>query len=708
MNALSSIFDLAPNRSSSGMSDGPSAGERAGVLYANAPNSLAAHMMVSVVVVLTVSAPSCARPLVMWLAAMLGVLALRTIDVAVLQPARVGRASEQTGRFGAGALATAALWAAFPLLFFPALGMPEQLAAAAMMVATAAFGPAILAPSPALTVVCCVAQAGPAAVMLLTFAERETMSLGLLGLLALPAAIASALRTHRSLFPGPSGAAETGSGLSDPGAGHGGKPRGREAAKLARELAEARSALQQVNALLESRIFERDADLARQSGERERHAETLARLVSTDPLTRLANRAAFVDHLSDMLQTAGERNEPVSLLFIDLDKFKQVNDVRGHVAGDHVLRTAASLLDTCVPGASKLARWGGDEFVIAISGADAPDAAVALARRLRSALKAPITAGQDLLRIDATIGVASFPTDATTHDELIRAADVAMYEGKKEGGGRVKLFDPALAREVAERHMIEQALRDAIDNGDFSLVFQPIVSAETGRCEAFEALLRWVHPTRGAISPAVFIPVAEQSGQIGAIGRWVLREACMAAAAWPRGAPPVTVNVSVEQVQSGTLLADVQSALSASGLPVNRLQLEITESLFAQDQARVSDVIEALRAMGVRILMDDFGAGYSSLACLSSLPLDVIKIDKSFVHATGKDGDAFIKAILLIARSLQLRVIAEGIETPGQRDTMRSLGVEMLQGYWFARPMRDDQVGEWLEAHSESEMVERG
>jgi predicted signal transduction protein with EAL and GGDEF domain len=308
----------------------------------------------------------------------------------------------------------------------------------------------------------------------------------------------------------------------------------------------------------------------------------------------------------------------------------------------------------------------------------------------------------DMLRVDATIGIALYPQDARTQDALIRAADMAMYEGKKAGGGRVKLFDPVLAQDVADRHMMEQALRDAIDNGDFSLVFQPIVSAETGRCEALEALLRWAHPVLGPINPSVFIPVAEQSGQIGAIGRWVLTEACRAAAGWPGDAPPVTVNVSVEQVLSGTLLADVNGALASSGLPPHRLQLEITESLFVTDQKRVTAVIAALRTAGVRILMDDFGSGYSSLACLSSLPLDFIKIDKSFVQTAHQDGSAFIKAILLIARSLGLRVVAEGIETEGQRETLSTLGVEMLQGYFFARPMPDDDIAGWLAGEAQS------
>ena len=662
--------------------------ERADTAYAAGLGSLTAHSMLSAVLALTLYGPHNAQALLLWLAATNGILALRALDIAALRTARLysGRpngAGRDIAIFSAGALATAALWAIFPLLFFPIIGTPERIAAAAMLTLAAAFGPGTLAPSPALAAICGIAQVLPAGFMLLIVPAPGNMVPGLICLAVLPAIAGVSTRAHRAAI---------GRGRASAG-----EPQSRsEIEHLTAELADSQFALQQVNTLLEKRVFDRTAEHGRDTGDRERFAEALARLATTDPLTKLPNRAAFVDHLADMLHAAHEQGGHVSLLFIDLDKFKQVNDVRGHIAGDHVLRAAASLLTTHIAAGSLVARWGGDEFVVAMPDTKSCGGALSLAWTLRTKLAAPIEAGSDLLRVDATIGVASFPKDATTHDELIRAADMAMYEGKKGGGGRVKLFDRALAHEAAERHMLEQSLRDAIDHGDFSLAFQPIVSATTGECEAFEALLRWSHPVRGTISPAVFIPVAEQSGQIGAIGRWVLHEACRAAAAWPGDAPPVTVNVSVEQVQSGTLLTDVQDALTASGLPVNRLQLEITESLFAQDQSRVTAVIDALRTLGVRILMDDFGAGYSSLACLSSLPLDVIKIDKSFVQSTGKDGDAFIKAILLIARSLQLRVVAEGIETQVQRDTMQSLGVEMLQGYWFARPMRDDQVITWL------------
>jgi diguanylate cyclase (GGDEF)-like protein len=667
---------------------------QARMLYAHGVRGLVMTMAAGTILVVMVGTPGCLPRLLIWLGMLAAVLALRAADVRLWHPARLSRGDAWDGQaeiafFAAGVVATALVWALFTPLLFPAISVEARIASAIVMAALASSSPMVLAPYLPLAMVYSAAQVIPPSLFFLSEPGRENQVIGVLGLIGLPAIILAGRPAHGCL-------------LDALRLGHANaqllmaaERQRREAEAVTCALTTAQVALQDANQCLERRIQERTAALAREVTDRNRYAEALARLVSTDELTGLATRSAFVEQLAGMLQAADETGTSVAVLFIDLDKFKQVNDVRGHATGDHLLRAVAALLGRHAGPDVHVARWGGDEFVMALPDAHASDVALALARRLRRGFSTPIQAGLDMLRMDCTIGIALYPQHATTHDELIRAADVAMYEGKKEGGGRIKLFDPALAHGVAERHMLEQALRDAIDNGDFSLVFQPIVSAETGRCEAFEALLRWAHPILGPISPSRFIPVAEQTGLIGAIGRWVLREACRAAAAWPGDAPPVTVNVSVEQVLSGTLLTDVEAALSASGLPVHRLQLEITESLFVTDKARVTTVIEALRTAGVRILMDDFGSGYSSLASLSSLPLDVIKIDKSFVQ-TDDDEHAFIKAILLIARSLHLRVVAEGIETEQQRALLSELGVELLQGYFFAHPMAESEIVPWL------------
>jgi diguanylate cyclase (GGDEF)-like protein len=474
------------------------------------------------------------------------------------------------------------------------------------------------------------------------------------------------------------------------------------------QLSAAQVALHVANHSLEQRIEARTAELEREISERKTYAEALARLASTDPLTGLCNRHHFAERLARMLATAERTGRACAVLFLDLDNFKQINDVRGHGTGDQVLQAVSDLLSTRAGAEAEIARWGGDEFVLAMLLDPGSDAALELSQDLRRVLAAPMQTGLDVVRVDVTIGIAVFPEHGRTQDELIRAADVAMYQAKKEGRGRITMFDRGLARGLSERHMLEQALRDAVERSELSLVFQPIVSARTGRCDAMEALVRWYHPSRGLIAPDHFIPVAEQSGQIVAIGRWVLHQACRAAAGWPAGlggddgigqAPPVTVNVSVAQVVSGTLLADVEAALAGAGLPPSRLQLEITESMFVSDHVRVTPVFEELRRRGLRILLDDFGTGFSSLAYLGKLPIDVIKIDQSFVRNAERNGFAIINAILSIARALSLEVTAEGVETPLQRSVLSSIGVERLQGYLIAKPMAGEKVVPWLAAH---------
>ena len=425
----------------------------------------------------------------------------------------------------------------------------------------------------------------------------------------------------------------------------------------------------------------------------------MTRVALTDSLTGLKNRVSFSDCLESGLEKAKHHGRSVGVLFIDLDKFKEVNDVRGHEAGDRVLLDVARRLHATLPKHAEIALWGGDEFVVMLP--DVNDAAdvVEIANRLRESLTLPVDLVPEAVKIDATIGIAIYPDHGATQDELIRAADVAMYSGK--GGGRqsVKLFEHSLALELIKRHTLAQSLRVAEARGEFMLHYQPVVAISSGECVAMEALLRWNHPELGLVAPLEFIPLAERSGDIIAIGRWVLGEACKEAAAWEGANPPaVAVNVSAVQVLGGTLCEDVDCALKASGLNPRQLHIELTESLFTGDHDRASQTLERLRKKGVRISIDDFGTGFSSLSYLQHLPIDTIKIDRSFVKDVDTGSRAIVKAIVSIAASLGFELIAEGVETELQSATLRGLGVTQFQGYLLSRPISRNQVAEWLAA----------
>ena len=670
--------------------------DRATMLYEHGTGNLVVTVVASSFLVLMVASPQSRPRLLEWLGVVALVFAARALDVWVLHPIR--RAGAFDGRreialFAAGAMAAALVWGVFPLVFFPVISDTGRTAAAVVLAALAGGSATVLGPSFALAVAFCAVLLLPTGIVFLLLPGRDSHFLGILALAMLAALIVAARVANRTVVD-----ALRLSRVNEALVAQTERQRC-ETEAANRQLAGAQVALSEANNLLEHRIEARTADLAREVAERQRYAEALAQLAAMDPLTGLCNRTTFAQRLACMLAEAEQCGTSLAVLFLDLDNFKQVNDVRGHATGDRVLQAAAELLSERAGVGVELARWGGDEFVMAMPAGHDPTAAIGLAEDLRRALEAPLNAGLENVRIDVTVGISVFPGDGRTQDELIRAADVAMYEAKKEGKGRTKLFDPALARNVAERHLMEQALRDAIGNGELSLVYQPIVSTRSGRCEAFEALLRWNHPQLGPISPVHFIPIAEQSGQIGAIGRWVLAEACLAAAAWPAAAPSVTVNVSVSQVLSGTLLDDIDAALARSGLPPTRLHIEITESMFVGDHLRVTPVFEELRRRGMRILLDDFGTGFSSLAYLGKLPLDVIKIDQSFVRVAERDGYAIIRAILSIARALSLGVTAEGVETTAQRAMLSSLGVERLQGFLLGRPMPRSAVAGWLAQH---------
>ncbi len=463
----------------------------------------------------------------------------------------------------------------------------------------------------------------------------------------------------------------------------------RRSEELSLELVRAKAALNESQASLEERIRMRTAELELQAREKESYGLEVARLASRDSLTGLINRNTLAENLSSELERAETLDRSIAVLFLDLDKFKEVNDLLGHHAGDRVLREVVKRMNGVAPAGSTLARWGGDEFVLVHRLDAAAQPATVIGDRLRRTISEPVNIGQETVHVGASVGIAIYPDHGRTADELIRAADMAMYAAKQDGRDRVRTFDPSLADALSSRHILEQALREAIDRGSMRLMFQPIVSAQSWRCETLEALLRWDHPTLGTISPAVFIPLAERTGEIVAIGRWVLHEACMAAAAWQGDpAPAVSVNVSVAQVVSGSLIDDVRAALAASGLDPHRLELEVTESLFAGDFERTAiPTLEALRALGLRISLDDFGTGFSSLGYLRTLPIDTIKIDQSFVQLMHGDTRSIIEAMQSIARAFDLTVVAEGVETADQAAALGAMGVHFLQGYYFARPL---------------------
>jgi diguanylate cyclase (GGDEF)-like protein len=594
-------------------------------------------------------------------------------------------------RFSIPVLASAATWAALPLTFFHDATQVDRTAMAMIIAAMAAGGATVFAAAPRLCVVYCSTLLLPLAVLFLIAPGRENMMLGSLCIVFLLImlgaskmtnnAAMSAIRLYR--------ANQTLMVQTERE-----RLRGEE---VNGALTLAQAELSETLATLEERITARTSDLEREIGERERFGRELARLASRDALTGLYNRGALTERLDSELQRAQGSDESIAVLFLDLDKFKEVNDVKGHNWGDHVLREVTRRLTELLPPGSISSRWGGDEFVFVLTSDAAARAADAIGQQLRRGMCDPISRGGETVCVDATIGIALFPDHGRTADELIGAADMAMYAGKEGGRGRVRTFTRLLADAVRTRHLLSQALHEAIGRNELRLEFQPVVAAGSGRCASLEALLRWNHPARGPISPVEFIPLAEQSGDIIPIGRWVLAQACAAAAAWPGDpAPAVSVNASVAQIEAGGLLDDVHAALAASGLAAHRLHVEVTESLFASDHEHIIPTLAALRAMGVRISLDDFGTGFSSLGSLQSLPIDTLKIDKSFVdHVEGKSAP-IVTAIRSLAYALGMKIVAEGVENGHQARVLHTMGVHYFQGYFFARPLRSEAVRPWL------------
>jgi diguanylate cyclase (GGDEF)-like protein len=418
--------------------------------------------------------------------------------------------------------------------------------------------------------------------------------------------------------------------------------------------------------------------------ERRRFEERITHLAHYDALTNLPNRTLFHEKLKqELARTAA--GEQLAVLYIDIDEFKSVNDTLGHLIGDELLKSVAASLSRCAAASEFVARLGGDEFAIVQTAVKTPAEVAELVTRVFDAIREPYECLGHQVTTDASIGIALAPQHGVDLDQILKNADLAMYAAKSAGRRTYRFFEPAMDAQVKARRKLEMDLRQAIIDGALEVYYQPCISLQDHKITGCEALLRWRHSERGMVSPAEFIPIAEDTGLINQLGEWVLTTACAEAATWPDHIK-LAVNVSPVQFKSGTLALKIVAALAASGLAANRLELEITEAVLIRDDEAALAILHQLRGIGVRIALDDFGTGYSSLSYLQRFPFDKIKIDRCFVNDLGEpDGSSsIVQAIVNIAAARHMTTTAEGVETRQQQELLRALGCVEMQGYLFS------------------------
>lgn len=576
-------------------------------------------------------------------------------------------------RFSIGLYLTASIWALYSVLFYPTMGTIEL--AATMVVLSAMSGGAgtVLAPNKNLVGFYSTALLVPMSLCAILDENGSFFVLGILGLIFWFGIFTSAFRYHKFFISTVHLKAKNN--------------------KLMEQMKIERNETEKVNQLLIASNKKLDASNLNLEAEVERRTAALYRLSNRDPLTDLPNRNGFLKHLNNLLDTSRALENSLAVLFIDLDGFKQVNDSLGHKIGDIVLVEIAKRLRNYTED-NHLGRWGGDEFVAVIPYANI-DTAKAVALAMRSGVTVPIIADDNQITLDATIGIAMFPAHGETALDLIQHADLTMYDQKRKQRGSVSVFNEALLSEIKQEQKLCERLRTAIENGELTVFYQPIINASTKSVSTVEALLRWKCDD-DYISPTVFIPLAEKSGLMPEIGAWVLNRALIDLSHWRfSNEISISVNVSVAQLLDDNFSKVLDHALKSTQIAPEQLHLEITESVFAIDKKLVGKRVSELVERKVKISIDDFGTGYSSLSRLQSIPFDFIKIDRSFIQNTTEESDTIVRATILMAKEFGCKTIAEGIETAEHEAHVAMLGADYLQGFYFAKPMNANHFISW-------------
>ena len=612
-----------------------------------------------------------------WWGMMMSLIVLRSIDIVVwhIQGRRGVKQNGQIGlwRFAAGCMLTAILWSAYTLYFFDKMDTVEFSTTVVIVSSLAAGSTTVLAGCRYISIPYSIILIFPVSVLGLLATEESRNLLGFLGLFFSTVMVFIALKAARITQSSIELKNNNSHLMSEL------KTKNNQVDSVNQELKQATSKLNSVNHDLELEVMKR--------------TEKIFQLSNLDALTGLKNRRTFTIELDNLIEKSVENGNPVALLFIDLDGFKKINDTMGHQVGDSTLIEVAHRI-AAFSDANRCGRWGGDEFLVALSYSD-QDTAMSIASAMMTSIAQPINVSGNELYLSASIGIALAPVHSLNAADLIQLADLTMCEQKHLGIRKPRVFSTELKGKIEASQLILEGLQHALEKKQLYLCYQPIQCAKSNTTWSFEALLRWNFDGK-LIGPDVFIPLAEKSGLIKEIGAWVLNRACMDAKHWQFNQhSAVSVNVSVIQLMDDGFIRLLDNILRSSGLPPERLHLEITESTFVDNEKKIRRQLEQIQSRNIHVSIDDFGTGYSSLSQLQTLPVNYVKIDKAFVDNIEGKGDAIIRATLFIARELNCRTVAEGVETKEQALALSAMGVDYLQGYYFAKPMKNEDLIVW-------------